>query len=123
MDKILVLAGSAVLIGLIWWWFFGKRQTESTSSRRIGDKQVVEVTVDGGYSPNTITLEKDVPAEVVFTRKDPSGCLEQVVFPDYGISEHLPLNESLTIRFTPKATGEQQFACGMNMFFGKIVIK
>lgn len=123
MDKILVLLGAAALIGLIIWWFFGRRQSDTRAARRQGDKQIVEITVDGGYSPSVITLDKGVPAELVFTRKDPSGCLEQVVFPDFGISEHLPVNQPHAVRFTPDKAGEYKYACGMNMFFGNMVVK
>lgn len=123
MDKILVLLGAIALIGLILWWFFGKRDSDARAARRQGDTQIVEVTVDGGYSPNIISLDKGVPAELVFTRKDPSGCLEQVVFPDFGVSEFLPVNQPRTIKFTPEQAGEYKYACGMNMFFGKVVVK
>lgn len=123
MDKILVIIAAALLISFIVWWFFGKHATEETAAVQSGDRQEVEVTVDGGYTPNTIVLKQGVPATIVFNRKDPSGCLEQVVFPDFGISEHLPVNQKHPIEIDTSKPGEYKYACGMNMFFGKLIIK
>lgn len=87
------------------------------------NQQEVEVVVNGGYVPNTVVLKQGIPAKVVFNRKDPSGCFEQVVFPDFGISQHLPVNKEFPIEIDTSKPGEYQYACGMNMFFGKVVVK
>ena len=87
------------------------------------NKQEVEVTVNGGYTPNTVALQQGVPAQVVFDRKDPSGCFNEVVFPDFGIHEELPVNEKFAIDIDTTKPGEYQYSCGMNMFHGKVVIK
>lgn len=123
MDNVLVVIGSALLMGFIAWWFFGKRNEQETEANMSDNKQEVEVVVSGGYTPNTVVLKQGVPAEIIFNRKDPSGCFEEVVFPDFGISEHLPVNEEFPIEIDTSKAGEFQYACGMNMFFGKVVIK
>ncbi len=87
------------------------------------NKQEVEVVVSGGYTPSTVVLQQGIPASIVFNRKDPSGCFEQVVFPDFGISEHLPVNEEYSVDIDTSKPGEYQYACGMNMFHGKVIIK
>lgn len=51
-----------------------------------------------------------------FFRKDKSGCLSDVLLPDFGITANLPLNETTTVEFTPQAVGEYPFTCGMKMF-------
>ena len=38
-------------------------------------QQVVKVTVDGGYQPETVRLAKGVPAKLVFERVSDKGCL------------------------------------------------
>lgn len=123
MDNILVVVGASLLIGFIVWWFFGKRSTSEIKAAMSGNEQQVEVVVNGGYVPNTVVLKQGVPAKLIFNRKDPSGCFEQVVFPDFGISEHLPVNKEFPIEIDTSKSGEYQYACGMNMFFGKVVIK
>lgn len=124
MDKLLVIIGAVLLIGFILWWFFGKRnisETEATMSDN--NDQEVTVTVNGGYVPNTVVLKQGVPANIVFDRKDPSGCFSHVVFPDFGVNEELPVNEKHAIEIDTSKPGEYQYACGMNMFHGKVIIK
>lgn len=123
MDKVLILVAAVALVGLIIWWFFGKRKTSSVSSTRNGDKQTVEIVVDGGYKPGVVELERDVRADIVFVRKDTSACFEEVVLPDFGVRTHLPVNKPHTITINPTQAGEFKYACGMNMFFGKVVVK
>lgn len=123
MDKTLSLAGATVLIGLIIWWFFSKRKTSSVVATRQGDKQIVEIVVDGGYKPGVVELERGVKADLVFIRKDASACFEEVVLPDFGVRAHLPVNKPYVVTIDPKDAGEYKYACGMNMFFGKVVVK
>ncbi len=123
MDKIIITISAFVLIGLIAWWFFGKRKSDETAAVIQNNRQSVEITVDGGYVPNTVTLKKDVPATLIFHRKDPTACLDEVVFPDFGIHEALPVNTRHEIKLDTTRAGEFKYACGMNMFFGKVVIK
>ena len=124
MDKEWGFVGAVLLIGFILWWFFGKRnisETEATMSDN--NNQEVTVTVNGGYVPNTVVLKQGVPANIVFDRKDPSGCFSHVVFPDFGVNEELPVNEKHAIEIDTSKPGEYQYACGMNMFHGKVIVK
>lgn len=123
MYKAIALAAAIGLIGFIVWWFFGKRELKEVAADIQDNSQTIEITVDGGYVPNTVTLKQGVPAKLVFHRKDPSNCLEEVVFPDFGMSEKLPLNAKHEIMIDTKKAGEYKYACGMNMFFGKVIVK
>lgn len=123
MDTIIVSISAALLIGFIIWWFFGKRTATEVEATMSNEKQEVAVEVNGGYLPNTVVLKQGVPASIVFNRKDPSSCFAQVTFPDFGISEDLPINEEYSIDIDTSKPGEYQYACGMNMFHGKVIIK
>ena len=123
MDKLLVVIGATIAAAGIIWWFFGARKTVAVKAEQKGDKQVVEISVDGGYTPKVVELQRGVPAELIFTRKDRSSCFEEVVLPDFGISTHLPINKPYTVSIQPDTFGEFTYACGMNMFFGKVVVK
>ncbi|MDE7023839.1 MAG: cupredoxin domain-containing protein [Ligilactobacillus sp.] len=124
MAQALTLVVAVVLIGFISWWFFGKHeQKEVSATMKDKNLQKVKVVVDGGYTPNTVVLKKDVPAEIVFERKDPSACLEKVVFEDFGINETLPKDQDHAIKIDTHKAGEFNYACGMNMFHGKVVVK
>lgn len=123
MDKIFSLVMSALAIAFIVWWFFGKRQGEAVAAEIADGVQTVEIMVDGGYQPRVVQLAAGVPAKLVFNRKDPSGCLEEVLLPDFGVSQALKLGEKTVIEIGPQAAGEYKYTCGMQMFSGQVVVK
>lgn len=123
MTKILVLIIGIAAIGFILWWFFGNHQVASATANVSNGDQKVDIEVNGGYSPEVITLKKGIPATINFTRKDASSCLDRVVFSDFGINKELPQNEQQSIQIDTSEAGEYQWACGMDMFHGKLIIK
>jgi len=123
MTRILVLIIGLAIIGFIVWWFFGNHQVASTTAAVADNNQNVDIEVKGGYSPEVVTLKKGVPATINFTRKEASSCLDRVVFSDFGINQELPQNEQQTINIDTSKAGEFQWACGMDMFHGKLIIK
>ncbi|AVK64664.1 cupredoxin domain-containing protein [Loigolactobacillus coryniformis] len=123
MDKILVTIIAGLLVGFIVWWFFGKHVTKEVAADVTGNEQDVSVVVNGGYTPSTVVLKRGIPAQITFNRKDPSSCLEQVVFEDFGINDFLPQNKDHAIDIDTSKPGEYNYACGMNMFHGKVIVK
>lgn len=123
MEKIIVIIAAIALIGFIIWWFFGKRKVDQTASKLEDGKQSVKITVNGGYTPNVVVLRQNVPATVVFYRKDPSPCLSHVVFPDFGINDELPIDKDYAITIDTSKPGEYRYACGMDMFRGKVIVE
>jgi plastocyanin domain-containing protein len=124
METTLIIIGASLSIAFIVWWFFiAKKSTDVGAILSKDGRQHVTVTVNGGYSPNIVTLKQGIPATIDFYRKDPSGCLSHVVFPDFGINEELPIGQSHQITIDTSTPGEYTYACGMNMFHGKVVIK
>lgn len=89
ITKALVLIIGLAAIGFILWWFFGKHTTATVTADGDADLQQVDVEVNGGYSPEQVVLKQGVPAVLNFTRKDASGCLDHVVFSDFGINQEL----------------------------------
>src|SRR6266508_3486072 len=81
----------------------------------------VEVT-SNGFEPSSLKLKAGVPAKVTFVRKTDETCAKEVVIKEYKIDRKLPLNEAVTVEFTPN-TGEFTFACGMNMIKGKLIVE
>ncbi len=76
-----------------------------------------------GYSRNSITLRRGIPARITFLRQTDATCATEVVIAAYGINRSLPLNTPVSINFTPKSSGEFNFTCGMNMMRGKLVVQ
>ncbi len=110
-------------VAFITWWFFVEHEKVSGHACQKSGYQEIEVEVMGGYSPETIVLKKNIQAWIIFNRKDPSSCLDQVIFPDFGIYEDLPLGEKHVIEITPEKAGEYGYSCGMNMIHGRMIVK
>ena len=116
-DKIIVTITGLVGIALTYWFFLMKKE------REVAVTGSVDITVEGGYSPEVISIPKGKTTKINFIRKDPSSCLEEVVLSDFKIRKFLPLNQKVTIEITPQKSGEFGYACGMNMYHGKIIVK
>ena len=78
---------------------------------------------DTAFDPATLTFRAGVPARVTFVRTSAKTCATEVVFPTLNIKKALPLNEPVTIDFTPQNAGEMAFACGINMLKGRVVVQ
>jgi len=117
MDKLLVTFIDIFAIGFVYWFFLMKKENQV----HVVDN--VDILVDGGYSPSTIVVKKGQTIKINFLRKDPSSCLEEVVLGEFKTRKFLPLNKKVTVEIKPQEEGEFPFACGMNMYHGKIIIK
>lgn len=118
MDKITVLILGIGAIAFVLWYFLGNKKTKEVV---VSNK--IEITVEGGYTPDKIVLKKGETTTLIFNRKDPSDCLEEVVIPKFKIRKSLNLNQKTEIKITPENEGEFGFECGMGMFKGKIIVK
>jgi plastocyanin domain-containing protein len=121
-SEILVLIGGVVLIALTLWYFFGERRKAEARAGASG-VQEVDITVKGGYSPDTVVVKQGVPVRLNFRREETSSCSEQVVFGDFGIARDLPAYTTTPVEFTPDKSGEFTFTCGMNMLRGKLIVQ
>lgn len=118
LDKIMVLIFSVTGIIFTYWFFLKRDEKEVTVT-----SDSVDITVDGGYDPEVISIPYGKTTKINFFRKDPSSCLEEVVLGDFKIRKFLPLNEKVSVEITPKKKGKFGFSCGMGMFHGKLIVK
>jgi plastocyanin domain-containing protein len=120
--KIGVTAGGLALIGLEVWWFLISKSKSQRANAPTGIQEL-SISVDGGYEPAHIVVYAGQPVRLNFLRRDPSSCLEKVLFPDFHIAQDLALNKVTAIEFTPEKPGQYSFTCGMNMFRGVIEVQ
>jgi len=121
-TKVAVTLGGLGLIGLELWWFLFSQPKARKANTQAGIQEVT-ITVDGGYEPSQIVVQVGKLVRLNFDRRDPSSCLEEVRFPDFRITQALPLNQVTAIEFTPDTPGRYEFACGMNMFRGVVEVQ
>ena len=122
-DQVIVtLAGLASIAGVVW-FFWGPRGEGVAAAQTEGGVQEAMILVKGGYSPDTIVVERGKPVRLSFRREETAACSEQVIFPDFGRSADLPEGQVVPVELVPEAPGEYGFECGMGMLHGKLVVR
>jgi hypothetical protein len=82
--------------------------------------QVVDVSVDRGYRPDSIRALAGVPLRIVFRRQDDDACSERVVFSEPRLDRRLSATGATTIDLPALPRGEIRFTCGMGRYRGRI---
>jgi cobalt-zinc-cadmium efflux system membrane fusion protein len=84
----------------------------------------LRVTVsDQGYAPARVSVQAGKGARITFVRTSDANCGTEVVIPALNIKRVLPLNQPVTVELTPQKAGDVEFACGMGMLRGTIVVQ
>ncbi|AWD61874.1 copper-binding protein [Limosilactobacillus reuteri] len=121
--RIAAIVIALILIAFIVWWFFGKHTESAGKSTIVNDEQTATIVVNGGYSPSTVILKKGIPAQVNFDMHDSTACLSHVVFEQLGVNKDLTKQKITTINIPTDKAQTFNFACGMDMFHGKVIVK
>ncbi|AXX73895.1 cupredoxin domain-containing protein [Lactobacillus reuteri] len=121
--RIAAIVIALILIAFIIWWFFGKHTESAGKSTIVNDEQTATIVVNGGYSPSTVILKKGIPAQVNFDMHDSTACLSHVVFEQLGVNKDLTKQKITTINIPTDKAQTFNFACGMDMFHGKVIVK
>ena len=113
MRSILLgLAGLAFLAGC------------ASSGKSTADSGRVAITVtEKGFEPEAVTVTAGQPVTLVVTRTTAKTCATELVMPAQGINQPLPLGEAVEITFTPGKAGELTYACAMDMYKGRVIVK
>ena len=121
-DQWLVTSLGVSLIPLIVWFFWIKRDAGSRA-QSIGTHQEVEITVKGGYTPDTIIVQQGRPVRLNFLRQETATCSDTVILPDFGKSAQLPEGKTVAVEFIPDKSGEFEFTCQMGMLRGRLIVE
>jgi|SRR5579871_437618 len=76
-----------------------------------------------GFDPDVIEAKAGQPIRLAFFRPNDANCAREVVFPSLGIRKELPPGKTVIVDITPSKTGPLDFACGMNMLKGKLIVR
>lgn len=80
--------------------------------------QVTMAVTDKGFEPQDLRVRKGQPVTLVITRKTDATCATEIVIDEYGIKTKLPLDQPVTVRFTPKKSGVLKYGCAMQKMIG-----
>ena len=85
--------------------------------------QTATITVsNGGYSPQSINLKKDVPVRLTLITNNIQSCSRSFTIPKLNIQKLLPETGETVIEFTPNTLGALAFSCTMGMYTGRFNI-
>lgn len=86
-------------------------------------KKVVVDAKNHGYKPDVITFKQGKPAQLKFIASDNMGCMDKINFKQLDTKVDLDNNNEVTVKIPTDKPGEYDFACSMDMFKGKVVVK
>lgn len=86
-----------------------------------GKRIEIKVTSEG-YQPSPLKLKKGEPVVLAVTRTTDETCALDLVMPEYGIKQELPLNQKVEIAFTPNKTGSLKYGCAMEQMIAGVFI-
>ncbi len=98
----------------------GGAPIEGAATEAGGVQKIAVDLSSGSYNPNVIKLKAGVPTEITFGQS--SGCTAQVQSSDLGFAEDLTSGPK-TVKIGALEPGTYNFACGMNMVTGQIVVE
>jgi plastocyanin domain-containing protein len=88
----------------------------------IAAPRVVQMSVtEDGFVPSDLKAKKGEPLRLVVTRKTDATCATEIIVDGYGIEKKLPLNEAVTVEFTPRESGDVTFGCAMGRMIGGVI--
>ena len=112
----LVLTGSGVNVASV---VDALRPTDRTADGRaviVNGQQVVEMKVVGlDYEPHQFVVTQGVPVVWRISAEEAEGCGRVLIVPKLRIRKFLTPQATNVIVFTPDASGEIEFNCGMGM--------
>lgn len=121
-DKVLVdLLGLAAIGAIVWYFWLSKHR--GVLAALSGGVQSALIVVKGGYTPDTIVVQRGRPVRLMFRREESALCSERVVLPAFDKSALLPEGTEVPVEFVPTEPGEYPFTCHMGMLRGRIVVE
>ncbi len=88
-------------------------------------KDAYKITVSkAGFTPEEITVDRNKFSKLAFLRTDSENCGNEIVFKDLNITKKLPVGEVVLVDLPNSLKGNTlNFACGMDMLKGKILVQ
>jgi plastocyanin len=85
--------------------------------------QNITVELPLGYKSGAATVKAGTPVAITFKLTKDADCGNVITVPAANWKKTLKVGESATMVYTPKKTGELQFACSMDHMKGTLIVK
>jgi len=121
-QTVVTVTGLAAIVWVNWYFLLSAAEPARTAGAGDGIQRFA-IEVNNSYSPATVRVRAGRPVRLDFHRVDRSSCTEEVALPDFGIRTYLPTQQTTPIEFTPTTPGSYEFACGMGMVRGRIIVE
>lgn len=79
------------------------------------------LVTEAGFVPDKIPAKAGKPLTLVITRKTNKTCATEILFAGQEGKTDLPLDKAVEVTYTPKASGEVKFGCGMGMMISGVL--
>ncbi len=115
-----IIIAAVILGGALMFSSGGSSQTggsaQASNVSIVNGKQIVEVSVKGGYHPQRSVAKSGIPTILRFTTNGTYDCSSSIRIPSLGIGRSLPASGSTDIDLGSPQTGTLQGTCGMGMY-------
>lgn len=122
-GQIAVTFSGLAAIAFVVWFFWLKKAAGTRAALTSSGYQEQMILVKGGYTPDTVVVERGKPVRLIFRREETSACSEQIVFADFKKTAQLPEGKPVAIELMPTEAGEYTFTCQMGMLRGTLVVE
>ena len=86
-------------------------------------EQEVFVTVQGGYSPDLVVVQRGIPVLFTFVREGREVGSEHVIFPYFNKQIFLPEGQEVNLELTPEKSGQYAFQSKMGSLRGTLIVE
>jgi plastocyanin domain-containing protein len=83
--------------------------------------RVVMTVTEKGFEPQKLRVKKGEPVTLIITRKTDTTCATEIVIDEHKVNAKLPLNQAVTVTFTPSKSGELKYGCAMKKMIGGVI--
>jgi len=91
--------------------------TSSASAR----EQTIQV--GSAFTPASVTIPANQPVRLHFRRTDEATCADEIVLPELNLRKKIAANETVTFDIPAQQARTLNFACGMDMLKGTVVVQ
>lgn len=94
---------------------------QAGAKKNTGTRIEMKVT-ENGFEPAKLEVKKGEPVTLVITRVVDGTCATEITIDGTDINQKLPLNETVSVTFTPKKSGELKYGCAMGKMIGGVLM-